>query len=577
MRTLALNLIPTHIDLSASKRRGTGRWVVSALNVPALACTDDANTAHMAYICALDVLRKDHGLPSPPGFPVQSVLLAIRKRLDANSAQYDGPQRCTHCVAPLRRRRRPPKHGWMGCFSTGGKRCAACAANRRYHCFFPDPEVVHTHEAGVRPAFEEDVFRKREPSPQPVSQPEPVPAPELDAVDYATERRTQVQAEVAAALRSAKRQKTAPEKGTRKAAPPKTRQNKAPKQTSQTQSKTPNSSQRTGRSPAPQSTPTPPQRRPGARTRSQAGASSPAPAEPLTLIASQTPGPTSQAAEQSTQPRSPSLPVEMDSFAVDPFETHPFDMPDFFAPTDVLFPPDSTPQRSPPASGDRTRASVFLASALPTPPGAEPATGRSSASEPGPSNRATRNTRPSTSSRPSSSATRASSIRHSQPSQTRPPAESAAATLPTPPAVTVEPRDTSAPTPTWSTSSAPAPSKVTLGIVTHLYIAYRALYPALKTAIAFDDDYTSGMLREQIRLFSSAVEKTVAGGTPGAIKLPIAWDRVEREIEPVLKGTGSGGVGWLWLKDRLLEDVVQLGGLVREIVIVNELGEILVE
>jgi hypothetical protein len=198
----------------------------------------------MAYICALDVLRKDHGLPAPPGLPVQSVLLAMRKRLDANSAQYDGAQRCTHCVAPLRRRRRPPKHGWMGCFSAGGKRCAACAANRRYHCFFPDPEVVHTHEVGVRPAFEEDVFRKREPSPQPVGQPEPVPAPELDAFDYATERRAQVQAQVVAALKCAKRQKTASEKVTRKAAPPKTPQKNAPKQTSQTQSKTVNPSGR---------------------------------------------------------------------------------------------------------------------------------------------------------------------------------------------------------------------------------------------------------------------------------------------------------------------------------------------
>jgi hypothetical protein len=69
----------------------------------------------------------------------------------------------------------------------------------------------------------------------------------------------------------------------------------------------------------------------------------------------------------------------------------------------------------------------------------------------------------------------------------------------------------------------------------------------------------------------------VTGGIAGAIKLPVAWDRVEREIEPLLKGMGNGGVGWLWLKDRLLEDAVQLGALVREIVTANELGEILVE
>lgn len=120
------------------------------------------------------------------------------------------------------------------------------------------------------------------------------------------------------------------------------------------------------------------------------------------------------------------------------------------------------------------------------------------------------------------------------------------------------------------TANAATPSLATVGLVSRLYTSYCVLYPALKTAMKFDNDEDTERFRKLIPCFTRAVEKVVAGGVAEAAKLPIYWDRVERDLEPTLQGNS-------WLKDRLLADAAQLGAAIHRIVVANGLSEILVE
>lgn len=150
VKPLADALEPTLI--ACDDTHGTKRWELSAVNVDALACKDTTNTPFLAYICAVELLLQRHNLSRPPHLFSVSGIAGIRHRLNEESVQSFGMDRCTHCIDDAssyskgigKGHPRTSSFAWIGCWNRPGRtgRCSLCIAAHRARCAYTTPAVA---------------------------------------------------------------------------------------------------------------------------------------------------------------------------------------------------------------------------------------------------------------------------------------------------------------------------------------------------------------------------------------------------------------------------------------------------